>query len=242
MRKYACFIEAVKTANQEIYALLQEEGLNDYHHQSFFVGAGGDKSSGIDLEAEKIFVKYLGDFGTIISEESGLFPHQNQDIEIIIDPIDGSDNLLSHLPYYGTSVAYKEKGTCKVAIIVNLANGDIFIKDDERFEKGNLTTTIFSPITCNNFSKVGIFERSYCSKIVSKVLKKADLKYRSPGAFALSLAYAHEVAFVMYEGKMRSYDVEAGFLMCDDLYTFYQDDIFLVSKDKETFDKIIEFL
>jgi len=242
MHTYACFIEAVKVANQEIYALLQNEGLNGYHHQSFEIGAGGDKSSGIDLEAEKIFLKHLGDFGTIISEESGLFPHHNQNVEIIIDPIDGSDNLLSHLPYYGTSVAYKENGTCKVAIIVNLANGDIFIKDEERFEKGNLATTIFSPVTCNDFAKVGIFERSYCSNIVADVLKKIGLKYRSPGAFALSLAYAHEVTFVMYEGKMRTYDVEAGLLMCHDLHTFCQDDIFLVSKDKETFDKIIGFL
>lgn len=242
MRTYACFIETVIVANQEIYALLQNEGLNGYHHQSFDIGAGGDKSSGIDLEAEKIFLKHLSDFGTIISEESGLFPHQNKNVEIIIDPIDGSDNLLSHLPYYGTSVAYKENGTCKVAIIVNLANGDIFIKDEERFEKGNLSTTIFSPVTCNNFAKVGIFERSYCSKTVGNALLEAAIKYRSPGAFALSLAYAHEVSFVIYEGVMRLYDVEAGFFMCADLHTFYRDDIFLVSKDKETFDKIIEFL
>ena len=242
MLTYACFIEAVTVANQEIYALLQNEGLNGYHHQSFEIGAGGDKSSGIDLEAEKIFLKHLSDFGTIISEESGLFPHQNNNVEIIIDPIDGSDNLLSHLPYYGTSVAYKENGTCKVAIIVNLANGDIFIKDEDRFEKGHLFTTIFSPVTCNDFAKVGIFERSYCSKIVGNALREAGIKYRSPGAFALSLAYAHEVSFVIYEGIMRPYDVEAGFFMCADLHTFYQDDIFLVSKDKETFDKIIEFL
>ncbi len=40
------------------------------------------------------------------------------------------------------------------------------------------------------------------------------------------------------EGVMRSYDVEAGLFMCEDLYTYFKDDIFLVSKDKEIFDKI----
>lgn len=236
------FIKTVKAANQEIYTLLHNEGLSDYHYQSFEVGAGGDKSSGIDLEAEKIFIKHLHHFGTIISEESGIIPNLLNNVEIIIDPIDGSDNLLSHLPYYGTSVAYKENGKCTIAMITNLANGDVFIKNTQHFQKGNLLTDYYTSITCNDFAKVGIFERSYCSNIVAEVLKKASLKYRSPGAFALSLAYAHEVTFVMYEGKMRSYDVEAGFFMCDDLYTFYQDDIFLVSKDKETFDKIIGFL
>jgi len=233
------FIEAAKAANLEIYHLLQRERLSEYHHQSFCIGAGGDTSSGIDLEAEKIFIKYLQEFGTIISEESGVIENTNMSAKIILDPIDGSENLLSHLPYYGTSVALHENGKTTKAMVTNLANGDIFIKNDKSFQKGNLSTNIFSSVTCNPYAKVGIFERSYCSKIVDKKLKEAHIKYRSPGAFALSLAYAHEVAFVIYEGKMRPYDVEAGFFMCEDLYTFYEEELFLVSKDKETFDKII---
>lgn len=233
------FVDAVWASNLKIYTLLQSEGLSEHHHQSFSMGAGGDKSSGIDLVAEKIFIDYLHPFGTIISEESGVIENTHAKCEIILDPIDGSDNLLSHIPYYGTSVALKENGKTIKAIVTNLANGDIFIKDEKSFQKGNLLTPLLSPVTCNPFGKVGIFERSYCSKIVDKKLKEACIKYRSPGAFALSLAYAHDVAFVLYEGPIRVYDVEAGFLMCEDLYTFHQDDIYLVSKDKETFDKII---
>jgi myo-inositol-1(or 4)-monophosphatase len=232
------FIEAVLQANRELFQLLHVKGLEESHYQSFAVGAGGDLSSGIDLVAEKIFIHYLLPFGTIVSEESGVIENPTSSIRIVLDPIDGSDNLLSHLPYYGTSIAYFEKDKCTKAVIANLANGDIFIKDEKGLRQGKLEKNTFSAVTCNAFSKVGIFERSYCSLQVHDKLKIAKIKYRSPGAFALSLAYAHDVSFVVYEGKMRTYDVEAGLFMCEDLYTFCENDIFLVSKDKEIFARI----
>ena len=232
------FIEAALAANREIFQLLHIKGLSASQHQSFDIGAGGDRSAGIDLEAEKIFIQYLLPFGTIVSEESGVIENPTSSVRIILDPIDGSDNLLSHLPYYGTSIAYFENEKCTKAIITNLANGDLFIKDEKGLRQGKLEKNTFNLVTCNTFSKVGIFERSYCSKQAHDKLQSVHIKYRSPGAFALSLAYAHDVSFVLYEGKMRSYDVEAGLFMCEDLYTFCEEDIFLVSKDKEIFDKI----
>jgi len=232
------FLEAAIKANEELYALLHVKGLEESHHHSFSVGAGGDVSAGIDLISEQIFIKHLLAFGEIVSEESGVIPSPNEKAHIILDPIDGSDNLLSHLPYFGTSIAYFENEMCTKAIITNLANGDIFIKDERGLRQGKIGKKSFILVTCNTFSKVGIFERSYCSQKVHDRLQSAKIKYRSPGAFALSLAYAHDVSFVLYEGVMRTYDVEAGLFMCQDLHTFYERDIFLVSKDKEIFDKI----
>ena len=232
------FIEAALRANLEVSNLLHVKGLSASQHQSFDIGAGGDRSAGIDLEAEQIFIKHLLSFGEIISEESGVIQSFNAHARIVLDPIDGSDNLLSHLPYFGTSIAYFEHDKCTKAIITNLANGDVFIKDENGLRQGKIGKNAFHLVTCNAFSKVGIFERSYCSKQVHEKLQSASIKYRSPGAFALSLAYAHEVSFVLYEGVMRTYDVEAGLFMCEDLHTFCEDDIFLVSKDKEIFDKI----
>ena len=233
------FIEAVLRANEELYTLLHVKGLQTTHHQAFEVGAGGDRSVGIDLEAEKIFIEHLLPFGEIFSEESGVIENPATSARIVLDPIDGSENLLSHLPYYGTSVAYFEAGKCTQAVIANLANGDVFIKDEQGLRQGKIGADTFLHVKMNVFSKVGIFERSYASNRVHQKLFDAKIKYRSPGAFALSLAYAHEVSFVLYVGRMRSYDVEAGLFMCEDLYTFCEDEIFLVSKDKEIFDRII---
>lgn len=235
------FIEAVLNANRAIDTLLRQEKHQESLHKAFDIGYGGDRSRGMDLEAERIFVKHLHSFGTLISEESGVFESSLKScegVEIIIDPIDGSDNFLSHLPYYGTSVAFCRNGICEEAVIVNLANHDVFIKNFQGFKRGKLYENTYQDVTCNAHAKVGLFERSYCSKHVLPKLHSLGIKYRSPGAFALSLAYAHEVLFVVYEGELRAFDIAAGVFMCDDLYTLKNEDFFLVSKDKEIFDKI----
>ena len=234
------FIETVICANKEIIKLL-EDSSNENFYQSVSLGAGGDISSKIDLLAEEIFVKYLSSFGNIYSEECGFINNKKSD-DIIIDPIDGSDNFASNLPYYGTSVALKRDGKIICGIVVNLANSEIFIKDKNSFKRANLKNLQFKIVEKNSYSKLGLFERTYCSKGTPELMRRYGVKYRSPGAFALSLAYAHDVDFVLYEGKMREYDIAAGLFMCEDLHVEKTEDLLLVSKNKEIFDKILQFI
>jgi myo-inositol-1(or 4)-monophosphatase len=234
------FVNAVILANKEIIELL-ENGSSEEFHQSISLGAGGDISSKIDLLAEEIFIKHLSKFGNIYSEECGFVDNKKSD-DIIIDPIDGSDNFASNLPYYGTSVALKRDGKCIAAVVVNLANGELFIKDENRFERTNIKKLKFTNVEKNRYSKLGLFERTYCSKGTPELMRRYGIKYRSPGAFALSLAYAHDVDFVLYEGKMREYDIAAGLYMCEDLHVEKREDLLLVSQNKEIFDKILQFI
>jgi myo-inositol-1(or 4)-monophosphatase len=234
------FIQSVISANNEIINLLENNSGNDFC-QSVSLGAGGDVSSKIDLLAEEIFIKHLSKFGNIYSEECGFIDNQKKD-DIVIDPIDGSDNFASNLPYYGTSVALRRKDKYICAIIVNLANFEIFIKEEDSFKRANLKNMTLKNVEKNNYSKLGLFERTYCSKNTPEKMRRYGIKYRSPGAFALSLAYAHDVDFVLYEGKMREYDIAAGLFMCEDLYVEKREDLLLVSQNKEIFDKILQFI
>lgn len=234
------FFDATITANIEIIELLKS-GSNEDFHQSVSLGAGGDVSSKIDLLAEEIFIKHLSVFGNIYSEECG-FVDNKKSYDIIIDPIDGSDNFASNLPYYGTSVALKKDDKCIAAVVVNLANEEIFIKDENSFKRANLKNMDFKKVEKNSYSKLGLFERTYCSKGTPEKMRRYGVKYRSPGAFALSLAYAHDVDFVLYEGKMREYDIAAGLYMCEDLHVKKEEDLLLVSQNKEIFDKILQFI
>lgn len=233
------FFEAVKAANREIAALIRKGMAYELYHKGE-VGAGGDMSAGIDLEAEAIFLKYLTPFGQVHSEECGLVG-EGDDL-IIIDPIDGSDNLLSHMPYFGTSVARRSGGVVTDGIIVNLANDDLFVKNSEGFFRGKLHEDELGHVIKNPHAKVGLFERAYRSASLVDVLKKGGLKFRAPGAVALSLAYAHDVSFVLYEGELRSFDIEAGWFMCQDLNALKSDKLLLVSKDKEIFDKMSQIV
>jgi len=230
------FIKAVISANKEIIELLKSNSGEDFC-QSISLGAGGDISSKIDLLAEEIFIKHLSVFGNIYSEECGFVDNKKSD-DIIIDPLDGSDNFASNLPYYGTSVALKRDGKYIVGVIANLSNGEIFVKDSESFRRANIENLEFKLVEKNMYSKLGLFERTYCSKGTPEKMREYNMKYRSPGAFALSLAYAHDVNFVLYEGKMREYDIAAGLFMCEGLYIKKTEDLLLVSKNKEIFGKM----
>ena len=234
------FFDAVITANIEIIELLKSNSDENFY-ESISMGAGGDISSKIDLLAEEIFIKHLSFFGNIYSEECGFVDNKKID-DIIVDPIDGSDNFASNLPYYGTSVALKRDQKCIAAVVVNLANGEVFIKDEKSFKRANIKNMNFKNVEKNIYSKLGLFERTYCSKGTPEKMRRYGIKYRSPGAFALSLAYAHDVDFVLYEGKMREYDIAAGLYMCEDLYTKKTEDLLLVSQNKEIFDKILQFI
>ncbi len=229
------FIRETIKASQEVVEML-ESNKDESLYQPKGQGAGGDMSVELDLMAEKIFVERLGRFGQINSEESGLIGEG--DVTIILDPIDGSDNMLTHFPYYGASIAYMKEGTCLIGIVCNFANGDIFIKDKQQFLQGKLHSAHFKPVQGHHTSKVGIFEKAALYPELTEALITHKLKYRAPGAVALSLAYAHYANYVVFLGKMRTYDLEAGLFMCEDLH-MYQDDMhIIVSKDKAVFEQV----
>jgi len=231
------FLKDTLQANKEIYFALQQ-GIRDEWQEEHTVGAGGDVSTGLDLFAESIFIKYLAKYGKIESEEAGEVGEG--EYTIIIDPLDGSSNAFSNFPYYGSSVALVDKnGKLKVAVVCNLANGDIFYKfKNKKLKFGNLESSVFFNEKPIKKSKVGIFERSYSYINIGVDLVNASLKYRAPGATALSLAYAHRVDFVLYMGDIRIYDFAAGLGLCDDLQVSISKDYVIVSKDKDTLDKI----
>ncbi|MDR0407898.1 MAG: inositol monophosphatase [Campylobacteraceae bacterium] len=233
------FLQSVINANLEIYHLLQNSA-HDLLCEKFSKGFGGDISIKADLEAEKIFVKHLKKFGMIYSEESGLMG-TNGDI-IIIDPIDGSENFVSNIPYFGTSVARQKNSIVTDAVVANLSNGSLYVKNSDIFQKCSLFDTKTETICLNTFSNIGIFEKSYNSDKLHNFLKNESLKYRSMGALALSLSMAHEVGFVLYEGQIREFDITGGWYMCEDLFRFRDGNFLLVSKDKGIFDKISNFI
>lgn len=231
------FLEACYTAALEVNTMLQSTD-HDVGCALRDKGAGGDISITYDLLAEAIFVKHLSSFGQIHSEEGGVLG-QGENL-IILDPIDGSDNLKSNFPYYGASVALQKDEKTVAAFVCNFANGDCFIKDEKTFVNRSLFDhTERKSIRVNRHTKIGLFEKAALYPDASRALMGLGLKFRSPGAVALSLAYAHSVNYVVFMGNMRTYDVAAGFYLCEDLYSYVDEDIFVVSHNKDVFAKIL---
>jgi len=231
------FLKACIKANEEI-SLAIKDSFDTSWFEKTTVGAGGDVSSKLDIFAEEIFVKHLSPFGQIDSEESGTIGEG--DSQIIIDPIDGSSNALSLFPFYGTSVAkVNTDGILDTAIVCNLANADIFIKaPNEEVIQGKLfSSTFHAPYTVPN-AEIGLFEKAYAHPELVAVLNEEKLKFRTPGAIAVSLAYARTVNYVLFVGAFRIYDFAAGLALCEGLEVIVEADYVIVSKDKAIAQKI----
>jgi len=235
------FIQACITANEEIAKAL-ENGTDSVLFEKTDVGAGGDVSSRLDLFAESVFIKHLGRFGQIESEESGIIGEG--DAKIIIDPIDGSSNALSLFPYYGTSVArVNAEGILDAAVVCNLANGDLFFKTPgEPVQQGKLFKEGFHLSQSVPASEIGLFEKAYAHPALVAMMDALGLKFRAPGAIALSLAYAHTVNFVLFVGAFRIYDFAAGLALCEGLEVVVEQDYVIVSKDKNVVKTLEEII
>lgn len=230
------FFNASKISCQEVYGLLESE-LSDDDLKGETIGAGGDVSLLIDIKAEKIFFEHFAPFASIYSEEFGLFGEG--DYQVILDPIDGSDNFVSNFPYYGSSMALQYKNETIAALVCNLANGDLFYKlGSADAKKASLHHENSDKLEKNQHAKVGIFEKSALfTDIIDKLIEN-KLKFRSPGAVALSLVYAFETKYMIFLGSKRSFDLEAGLFITKDLHQFEADQVIIIAHDKAILAKV----
>lgn len=235
---YKDFIQTVLKINQKLKIYIDTKLQNEDLEYCGTTGYGGDNSLNIDIKAEKLFINDLICFADIYSEEIGLIKSKDKskikDAKIIIDPLDGSDNFLSNLSYYGTSIALQINGITKVGIVYNLVDSTYIIKD----ENNKITTNKREYAK----AKIGIFERAYKFPNICKKLYDKNIKYRSPGAVALSLADAKNYNFVLFGGDMRSFDLEAGLYINNDLNLYKTDHFLLLAKNIKIFNEIKEII
>ena len=236
------FIEAVILANKELYTYINKNlSLNDYIYTNI-TGFGGDNSLKIDLVAENIFIKYLEKFGNIYSEECGFLDTQKE-FTIIIDPLDGSNNFYSNLPYYGTSVALQKDGVTIAGFVTNLVSSVIKYRafDGEIKYFSLIKNEEIVPIDIIK-TKISIFERAYEYPFICQKLSQNNIKFRSLGAVALSLSDAKNYDFVLYCGKIREFDIAASLYICRDLFIYQTTNSLLISQNKQKFDLIKEII
>lgn len=234
------FINAVITANKELYTYIHYKLKQSDLEYSNTIGYGGDNSLNIDLLAEEIFIKHLKEFANIYSEECG-FLDFNKEFTLIIDPLDGSENFYSGMQYYASSVALQYKEKTLAGFVFNLTNAQLIYRafDEEKKEMFLNDKIIFSNEKSNKF---GLFERAYKFPKVVEKLYDNNIKFRSPGASALSLAHSHKFDFVLFMGEIREFDIAASLYICDDLFIDKSNNYLLVTKNKHKFELIKEII
>ncbi len=233
------FLDACLKANLQISKYLDNICESDLEF-SPELGYDNNQSYKLDLKCEEIFIEHLNNLGQIFSEESGLIG-ENSPYKIILDPLDGSSNFVSKIPFYGTSAALFKDEKAQSAFICNLANYEILAFDGHKSLKSNLLNPCYSPFLPHPFSQVGVVEKiTLCPSLIN-YLAQNKLKFRSLGATALSIAYASYFSFVLVLGKTRIFDTAGALMLCKDLHIENNENFLLISKDKQTFDIILEF-
>jgi len=183
-------------------------------------GASGDKTYPVDKIAEDIILSSLDKSGealTIVSEEIGIKDIKDGGKKILIDPIDGSRNAISGIPFYCTSIAVVDGNTVsdiELGYVVNLINGDEFWA-----EKGKGAFLNGERISTQNDDEFYLiaYEAQTPRKDIPRIipLLAESRKARCLGATALDLSYLAYGAISVFitPSPSRSFDFAAGWLI-----------------------------
>ena len=87
-----------------------------------------------------------------------------------------------------------------------------------------------------------LFEKAYANLSLCEKLAKNNIKYRSPGALALSLALGHRCKAVIFRGEIRDFDIAAGVYFNSHLHIKRENDTLLMAKKKKDFDRIAKIV
>lgn len=189
-------------------------------------GAGGDKTFPVDKWAEDIILAALekahrqGESFTLISEELGIRKFGEGGKVVLVDPIDGSNNAKTGVPFFSTSLALlngETLSTLAVGYVINLAAGDEFwaVRGQGAFKNGKrIRTAATQGLT------VVAFEASNPATDFPRMMPVLSLARRTRcfGSTALDLAYLASGAYSAFitATASRAFDYAAGMLILEE--------------------------
>ncbi|AIN62795.1 inositol-1-monophosphatase [Providencia stuartii] len=88
-----------------------------------------DFVTNVDREAEHLIIEVIRKSypdHTIITEESGELLGKEDDIQWVIDPLDGTTNFTKRFPHFAVSIAVRIKGRTEVAAVYDPMRNELF--------------------------------------------------------------------------------------------------------------------
>lgn len=184
-------------------------------------GAAGDRTFPVDSKAEEIIISGLRATGeplTLISEEAGRVELNGGGGRLVlVDPIDGSKNAISGIPFYCTSMAVAEGARLRdvsLSYVINLITGEEF-----HAQRGGGAFLNGKPVYTQKDDVLYLtaFEAQTPGRDISRLLPVLfrSRKARCLGAVALDLAYlsAGAISVFLNPAASRSFDFAGGWLL-----------------------------
>jgi myo-inositol-1(or 4)-monophosphatase len=183
------------------------------------MGADGTPTKLVDQRAEDRVVEYLQLHpicSTLISEEAGELEFDGEEGTIFLDPIDGTYNAVTGIPFFAISMALAHVNEVEAAFVRDLASGETFtaLKGQGAFLNGNQIWV--SGIDQLDTSALSMYGRTFNPGRMLALGQKVR-RWRLLGASALELAYVgcgRIDGFIDLRGTLRVTDAAAGVLIC----------------------------
>lgn len=213
-------IENLRNIGKRLFSEIGTIRLRPFVSESLGRGAGGDKTFPIDKKAENIIINQLKGLKeplTIVSEEIGIEDIKGGGEKILIDPIDGSKNAITGIPFYCTSIAVADGdniGSIYLSYVINLLTGDEFWA-----EKGKGAFFSGQRIHCQLDDTIYLvaYEAQDTKRDIPKIMKLLGEAWRTRclGATALDISYVAYGAISIFvsPSPSRAFDFAGGWLL-----------------------------
>ncbi|NOR48284.1 MAG: bifunctional fructose-bisphosphatase/inositol-phosphate phosphatase [Methanosarcinaceae archaeon] len=213
-------LELCNSASQAAADAIEDMVGSSDAYSTVYMGADGTPTKKIDAAAEDAILTVLNNDGRsmrLLSEEAGdiMIGEGNEpEFSVILDPLDGTYNAASGIPFYSVSIAIANPdlfGT-SFGYVKNLANGETYHAGSDK--GAYLNGKPISPSDNSDIHNFCISAYGYRPHVErTSILCKGVRRIRILGSVALELCYVASGrmdAFVDVRRALRLTDVAAG--------------------------------
>ncbi len=221
MINYQNITKEVTLLTQQVAQYIAEQALTFSSEKIEHKGLN-DLVSYVDKTAEMQLVKGLQAIlpeAAFITEENTI-AKQDNDLQWIVDPLDGTTNFMHGLPCYSISIALMHKNELVVGVVHEVNRNECFYawKDGGAFLNGNPISVSAKLNLQDSLIATGfpytVFEEIDDYLTLLKELMKCSHGLRRLGSAAVDLAYVAAGRFDAYfEYNLNAWDVAAGCLL-----------------------------
>jgi myo-inositol-1(or 4)-monophosphatase len=213
------WLSVCRAAVADVHGVLRTLPTRDEREVVVGKGEGGDETTAVDAEAEKVILERLRaiDGATIVSEEVGEL-RGDGNLRIVVDPIDGSLNAKRGIPFFSLSIAIAEGETMDDVVfgfVHDFGSGEEWTA--ERGGGALLNGDELGPTKPREQIEILSFEATLTSSVAEKAAAMVGLAYRLRimGSLALSLCHlaAGRVDAVCSLKGARAVDIAAAQLL-----------------------------
>jgi myo-inositol-1(or 4)-monophosphatase len=215
------WLATCRRAVGDVEAVLQEMSDPVERARVIGQGEGGDETTAIDAEAERVVVARLdaggGDF-TLISEELGIRPARgDSSTHVVVDPIDGSINAKRGIPFFSLSIAVADgptMGDVRFGFVHDFGSGEEWVATRSEGASLNGAPVALTPREQIELMVMEATRTDLVARYAPAFVGVAS-RVRVMGSLALSLCHvaAGRVDGVCSLKAARSVDVAAGQLL-----------------------------